>query len=640
MKVAIRGFLGEIPRLEVHRLPDLNASAARTVKNFRGNAEPFRAPESITTLAKLGTKLAIYRFGQDLDSDTQHWFHWLNDTDVERGFVTGNDADERTYFIEAGQPMRMTDGPLATTGAAQPVSSLLVGLPAPTAAPTVTLTDPTFTFHSTDDVDETNDVITKASHGLTTGDQITYSREGGAANIGLSDGAVYYVRAVTAGSFSLHLLADDAIDNINKVNLSKAGAETHRITRGASGIATQLLVAYTYVNSWGHEGPESLVSTSTNYYFGQSLTVANMQTGPVAAGYDVTLKRIYVAQADATGRAVLRFWKEVALNVESTSDVLDFTLLGSAIQDPRPTAPPSGLIGLKAHPNGFLMAIRPSDRRLYRSEVFKPYAWPFEYSDPLDAVPVAIEVMGQSVVIGTKGPTYMATGNDPLRLIPARLEGQQPCVSKRSMRLTNYGVVYASPNGLVAVTPGGRMDLVTRDLFTQDQWQAFNPASMVGVVHDERYFCFWRVNDSNRGLLIFDFSGEGLGVIQSDQWASAAYDDPRRDALFLCQPPSYNLTKWDGNSGSFLTMRWRSKTFTLERPQNLGAAKLIGDFAGRTCTFRIFGDGVLRHAETVTNSIAFQLPRNYRARDYQFEVEGTAIVRELIVAGTMGEIGT
>jgi len=109
MKIEIRGVLGEIPRLEPHRLPDFNASVARNVKTFRGNAEPFRSPAFVTTLAKVGEKKAIYSFGQDLDSESQYWFHWLNDTDVARGPTTGSDTEERTYYTESGQPMRMTD---------------------------------------------------------------------------------------------------------------------------------------------------------------------------------------------------------------------------------------------------------------------------------------------------------------------------------------------------------------------------------------------------------------------------------------------------------------------------------------------------------------------------------------------------
>ena len=547
MKIAIRGFLGEIPRIEAHRLPDINAVTAWNTKLFRANAEPFRAVTTVATLAKAGEKKAIYRFGQDLDSDTQYWFHWLNDTDVARGPTTGSDTEERTYYTEEGQPPRMTDATLATGGAAMPVNSYLLGLPAPGVTPTVSLADPFALFGTTSGVNATDDIITtNAAHGFSDTAPVTYSKQGGSAAIGLTDGAVYYVNSLSDTMLSLHTTVDDALNDTNRIALTADGAETHRLTRGAFGTATSTVVGYTYVNSWGHEGPMSLVSAPLNYYSGQTVNVSNLETGP-AGNYNVTLKRVYIGQSDINGRTVLRLWKDnVATATTTASGTVDFTTLGAAAQEPEPIAPPADMIGLCAHPNGFMLGIRRSTKRLHRSEVFKPYAWPDEYSDPLDDVPVAICVIGQSVVIGTRGPTYLASGNDPLSMIPIRLEGKQPCVSKRSMKLTNRGVIYASPDGLVAVTPDGRMDLVTRDVFTRDQWQAYKPESMHAVVHDERYFCFWQVNSGSRGLLIFDFTGEGLGVIRSDQWASAAYADPRRDTLFLAMPSlGDNLGAWD-----------------------------------------------------------------------------------------------
>jgi len=181
------------------------------------------------------------------------------------------------------------------------------------------------------------------------------------------------------------------------------------------------------------------------------------------------------------------------------------------------------------------------------------------------------------------------------------------------------------------------MTLITRELFTRDQWQTYKPESMHSVIHDERYFCFWQVDATNRGLMIFDFTGEGAGVIHSDLWASAAYSDPKRDALFLSLPSDTALHKWDADA-SFLTMRWRSKEYVLDRQVNIGVAQIIGDFTGRTCTLKVYGDGVLEDTVMVTASTPFMLDRDYHARKYQFEVEGTAVVKEMLFAPTVKEL--
>ena len=52
----------------------------------------------------------------------------------------------------------------------------------------------------------------------------------------------------------------------------------------------------------------------------------------------------------------------------------------------------------------------------------------------------------------------------------------------------------------------------------------------------------------------------------------------------------------------------------------------------------MYGDGVLEYSVAVAGSSPFQLDRDYHARKYQFEVEGTAIVKEMLFAPTMKEL--
>ena len=112
------------------------------------------------------------------------------------------------------------------------------------------------------------------------------------------------------------------------------------------------------------------------------------------------------------------------------SDKVDFTLLGEALPERALAPPPADLFGIMAHPGGFLVGF--SGKRVYRSEVFKPYGWPY-YSPVADEI-VGGAVMGQATVICTKGDTYLATQADPVTMTPTRLDGHQPCVAKRTIR--------------------------------------------------------------------------------------------------------------------------------------------------------------------------------------------------------------
>ena len=191
-------------------------------------------------------------------------------------------------------------------------------------------------------------------------------------------------------------------------------------------------------------------------------------------------------------------------------------------------APPADLFGIMAHPGGFLVGF--SGKRVYRSEVFKPYGWPY-YSPVADEI-VGGAVMGQATVICTKGDTYLATQADPVTMTPTRLDGHQPCVAKRTIRAFKGGVVYASPDGLVMVDQSGGVGVVTEGLISRAQWQAYKPASMHAAVHDNRYFC-WYDTGAERGGLIFDLTRGAMSLTRTDVYATAAYSDGRRDELFL-----------------------------------------------------------------------------------------------------------
>lgn len=131
MKIGTRQFGGMVPRAEPHLLTEQQAQLAVNSKIWRGSLMPLGLRAIVVALAKPGTIRTIYRFGQDVDSDTQNWFHWTNDTDVTQGPIP-DDPNERTFFTEKGQPPKVTDLSVALGGGgAYPTTSYLLGLPSP-----------------------------------------------------------------------------------------------------------------------------------------------------------------------------------------------------------------------------------------------------------------------------------------------------------------------------------------------------------------------------------------------------------------------------------------------------------------------------------------------------------------------------
>lgn len=142
--IAVRNFVGEIPRASSQLLPDSAATIARDVKLERGNLRAWKDATLITTPDKTGVKQTIYRFGETTGSDAQYWFTWTTDVDVVRAPVPG--TTERTYFTGDGPPKK-TDAALATSGTlnSYPTNAYLLGIPMPDTAASVAVVSGTAT---------------------------------------------------------------------------------------------------------------------------------------------------------------------------------------------------------------------------------------------------------------------------------------------------------------------------------------------------------------------------------------------------------------------------------------------------------------------------------------------------------------
>jgi hypothetical protein len=112
------------------------------------------------------------------------------------------------------------------------------------------------------DVNTTNNRITKAAHGFTTGDTVKFSAGGGVSPSPLVDGYYYFARAVSSSEITLHSSAADATNNTNAADFTTQGTGSlftltkttpvgpviRRIT--AIGSDTQITVDRPYSNAY------------------------------------------------------------------------------------------------------------------------------------------------------------------------------------------------------------------------------------------------------------------------------------------------------------------------------------------------------------------------------------------------------
>jgi len=292
---------------------------------------------------------------------------------------------------------------------------------------------------------------------------------------------------------------------------------------------------FTFVNDLGEESTPSAPSSTIQRPDGVSVAVTTPTTIPsgISSTYGITTKRIYRAATGNTG-TVFRFVAEIPLATETYEDVLTDEQLGEVLESEEFDLPPDDLRGIIALPNGVMAGF--SKNQLCLSAQNRPHAWPVGNRLITDTDIVAIANIDTTVVVGTESFVYSASGNDPAAYSMSQPGAPQACVSKRSMRYLNdqVGVVFASPDGLMAMTGPTTVRNVTEGVFTRRQWQDLVPETIQAAVHDQTYFWWY----DNRALNIEE---------------STAVWDPATDTngTYVVSDSGTSASKvWPGGAGS------------------------------------------------------------------------------------------
>lgn len=396
---------------------------------------------------------------------------------------------------------------------------------------------------------------------------------------------------------------------------------------GGDTAATFTSYVYTYVNSFGQEGPPSPVSRIIQFPTGGSVDVEVDDT--FDATYGVESIRLYRA-ATSNGLTDFLFVAEF-----TTETYLDDTLdadLGEVLQTVDWDLPPTDGKGVLALPNGVTAMF--SKNQFCPSVINQCHAYPIPYRLNFESNIVAHAAIDTSVVIGTETYPYMVIGSDPSQMSSTKFEQRQACVSKRSMvSIRNYGVVYASPDGLVAINGAGGLSLITDAYFSREEWQALNPSSIVAYVHDDRYYGFY--DNGTPGGFVFDPRQGGNGLTFLSEVFTAGYSDPKTDTLYLVADDG-ELYAWDDLDAAKIPYDWRGKLHRLPRAGNFRAFQVRAD-SYTNLTFRFYSNGTLLHTQTVTSEAEKVMPPNTSTR-LEMRITGTDRLWQLQVAEEMEDL--
>lgn len=324
-------------------------------------------------------------------------------------------------------------------------------------------------------------------------------------------------------------------------------------------------------------------------------------------------------------------------------------VLRDILQSTTWAAPPDDMAGMAAMPNGIVAGFRGRD--VLFCEPYRPHAWPPEYTLSVEDEIVGIAAFDTNLAILTKGTPYIASGVNPAAMSLTRVGPYNACVARRSIVPMSGAVLYASEDGLVALSAAGQQ-LATRGIIGRRVWlRDFDPANLVAARDGDASYVGFAVGG---GGFEFNFAEPERGVVYLTPPLASA--DPAPEVVGVDADANGNrvlLTMLGaGDTTSIFRLApeysdpvsyvWTSKEFFLTKPVNMGAAQINSIPADaapeQTVHFELIADGVTRFSGDVETDAPFKLPCGYKAQVYQFRFTGNKPVSRFMIAETEREL--
>ena len=597
-------FGGIAPQVSPRLLEDTLAQTASNVNLESQRLTPItddavvNPKTGVTTLAS-ANRQSIYKYADD------QWLQFDEDVDVVPGPIAG-DTNNTVYWTGQSYP-RMGRSTNVIGGTVYPNAFFRLGIESPANTPTVAIKTPV-SFDATVTTINGSSVLTvttASDHGAAVGEYVTLA--GFATQNGVTADDINQTHKIATVPSTTTLTVEPAV--------AATGASTSSsIADGATfkGLADQLpdystSYVYTFVTAYGEEGPPSAASTVITTDDNATITVSNLSTGPVKSNSNFgagAVKRIYRSNTGSNTTA-FQFVAEIAMATDSYDDTASNDELAEVIpsyywvappDDDSSTYPDGPLKGLTALPNGIMAGF--TGKRLCFSEPYLPHAWPTDLRMAIEEEIVGIAAAGNGLIVGTKGSPYLVTGSDPRSMSAIKIEAAQACLSKTSIVDMGPYVIYAGPEGLVAVA-GTDVQVITEGLITPDQWQDnYYPSTINATLWKGRYLAFYNTG-SGYGGFIFDPRGgkNALTTLSASALVRGTFTDPDDGNAYLII--GNQIKQFQGGSTA-QTYTWKSKEFVPPKPTSMGFLKVNAE--AFPATIKVYGDGVLFYTGTIALS--------------------------------------
>ncbi len=410
----------------------------------------------------------------------------------------------------------------------------------------------------------------------------------------------------------------------------------------------------TYRNGFGDESAPSLASdivyaTADNKpTFVIDVTAAERTA--LNQEYGITGMQLYRTVTDSNGGSDYYHVNYLDFSTMSDIGLTKTDLIGPKyVIDPLATKdydqPRIGMHGLGVTDYGIGYAYK--EKIICLSEPYVMYAWPRKYELTTPQPIVAMGHYSNAIVVATDGNPILIIGLHPDSMSMTTLPLYEGCVSSRSMVNVSGGCIYASNNGLVMVS-GNSAELITKDIFSPEDWQNLKPNTIFAVSHNEGYLffydngirkgsCFIDVHNLRNGVLFYDGHGINAFVDYKGQATIIDYAPPasgKSTCYYPFNPQSPTASKVNKR------LVWHSKTFRMDRNTRMLAGQVIADNYNSSITFSIYVNRSLLYTCNVTNNKPFRIKNHSAAGDFSIKIESNVAIREVSIGETMRDLST
>jgi len=397
------------------------------------------------------------------------------------------------------------------------------------------------------------------------------------------------------------------------------GKPAYTAVSGTSPDLSYVAYVFTFVDKYGHEGAPSAPSTKVELPNDLAFTCRLTFTAESLPEFPITnaVRRIYRAAFDGT-TSEWQFIADVPVATASWTDNVPLGNEGEALVSTDWVPPPDGLQHMTPVAANFVAGFY--SNYLCYSEALLPHAWPEAYRFPLKYPVVGMAATQNGLLVATKGKPYWCSGADPASAIPVELDANHPCLAAKSIVDMSGFVIYASYDGLVAVT-GSDIKVITAEFIDRRTWLGdFAPAEIVAFAHEGRYVFsvgakWWMFDPADGG----GFVTLGLTSVLPTGLRQAYYD-AMRDTVVLLDVAGRAFDVVSGSGGAF---RWKSKVITTP-PVSFGYGRVLSTAYPVTVT--VTADGASRNY-VATDRRPFRLAGGRLNSEWQLTIEAPAGAR-------------